>query len=86
MRPSPGKAPAFSPSQSQELCSIACQRPTLYGQEAATWSLRMLQNEVERRWQLKVSDETIRQELHRGKVAFKSPKLHLHSPDPQYVK
>ena len=84
--PRPGKAPALSPARAQELCAIACQRPTLFGQEAAAWSLSMLQKEVERRWELKVSDETIRRELHRGKVAFKCPKLHLHSPDPQYAK
>lgn len=84
--PRPGKAPALSPARAQELCVIACQRPTLFGHEAAIWTLSMLQKEVEQRWQLKVSDETIRRELHRGKLSFKSPKLHLHSPDPQYVK
>lgn len=84
--PRPGKAPALSRTQAQEICVIACQMPTRFGYATNSWSLALLQKEIERRWALKVSDETVRRELHRGNLRFKSPKLHLHSPDPEYAR
>jgi len=85
-RPRCGRLPALTREQAKELCSLACQAPERHGYLTTTWTLALLVGEVEKLWGLKVTDDTIRRELHKGKLSYTSPKLHLHSPDPEYVK
>ena len=84
-RPRCGPPPRLSRAQAKELCSLACQAPERHGYQTSVWTLALLQAEVEKRWGLKVSDETVRRELHKGDMKYICPKLHLHSPDPQYA-
>lgn len=83
-RPRAGRPPLLTPEMDADLAQLACQDPQAFGVPATRWTCGELAAVGAERWGVRANEETIREHLHALNLRFTSPKLHLHSPDPEY--
>lgn len=86
LKPHSGRPPRVKEKHRKHLLEDVHKSPRLFGYKQNNWTLYLLKDHMQRRMDLAISHEHVRRILNKGGISFRRPKLHLTSPDPDYVK
>ena len=83
--PRPGRAATVTPHYRAELLAAVRRRPRSLDRPYSLWTLQRLVDYLAEKTSLRVSDETVRQELKKAGIVLSRPQHKISSPDPEYV-
>ena len=82
--PRPGRTATVTPLDRTELLAAVRRRPRRLDFPYSLWTLQRLVDYLAEKTGLRVSDETVRQELKRASIVLSRPQHKISSPDPDY--
>ncbi len=82
--PRPGRAATVTPRYRAELLATVRRRPRSLDLPYSLWTLQRLADDLAEKTGLRVSDETVRQELKKAGIVLSRPQHKISSPDPDY--
>lgn len=82
--PRPGRAATVTPLYRAELLAAVRRRPRSLDRPYSLWTLQRLVDYLAEKTGLRVSDETVRQELKKAGIVLSRPQHQISSPDPDY--
>lgn len=82
--PRPGRAATVTPLYRAELLAAVRRRPRSLDLPYSLWTLQRLVDCLAEKTGLRVSDETVRQELKKAGIVLSRPQHKISSPDPDY--
>lgn len=83
--PQPGRPSTLTATYRQQLLESVRRRPRSLDQPYSLWTLQRLADYMAEQTGIRVSDETVRQALHRGGIVLSRPQHKISSPDPEYA-
>lgn len=84
-RPHPGRHREYLPEDEELLLQVIRQSPRTFGLDFSNWSLPTLAEYVSSRTGRHMGRHAVADILHAHKINLGRPKLHLTSPDPDYI-
>jgi transposase len=82
--PRPGRTAKVTDPYRTELLAAVRRRPRSLGLPYSLWTLQRLADYLAEQTRLRVSDETVRQELKKADIVLSRPQHKISSPDPEY--
>lgn len=82
--PRPGRTAKVTDAYRMELLAAIRRRPRSLEQPYSLWTLQRLADYLAEKTKLRISDETVRQELKKAEIVLSRPQHKISSPDPEY--